>query len=61
MPGLQTGIANSWIDEVYATQTPCLTSTMTQLGGTTDTPLSSCLLWLVIGLFVGSVVFKRKA
>jgi hypothetical protein len=53
------GIANSWIGEVYAQPTPCITDTpVNQI--TNNTTVSSCLIWLVVGLLLGSIRFEKK-
>lgn len=58
MEGLGAGIANSWIEQYTTQPTPCITNT----GGSTmfSTSFSNCLLWLVLGLVVGSISFQKK-
>jgi len=48
------GITNSWIDQYYTQPTPCITNTPS---GST---LSSCLLWVIVGLVLGSITFQKK-
>lgn len=51
------GIANSWI-ETYTTQAPVCAS-----GSTPPSPtptLSSCLVWLLVGLVLGGLKFQSK-
>jgi hypothetical protein len=48
------GITNSWIEQYTTQPTPCITNTPG------SSSLSSCLLWLVIGLVLGSVTFQKK-
>ena len=52
------GIANSWIGEVYAQPTPCMggDGTTNVNNTTTNTTISSCLLWLVAGLVIGGIL-----
>ncbi len=58
MEGLGTGIANSWIEQYTMSPTPCIGGGTTSTGGSTT--LSSCLVWLLVGLVIGSLTFQKK-
>jgi len=46
--------SQSWIETYTMQPTPCITNTPGQ------STLSSCVLWLVIGLVLGSISFQKK-
>lgn len=50
------GIANSWIEQYTTQQTPCISNTSSAFSAS----FSSCLLWLAIGLVLGSITFQKK-
>ena len=52
------GVANSWIEQYTTTPTPCVGGSSTSIFGSNT--LSNCLLWLVLGLVVGSITFQKK-
>jgi len=53
------GIANSWIEQYTSQQTPCIGGTSTGVNLSAGT-FSNCLLWLALGLFLGSLSFQKK-
>lgn len=56
------GVANSWIEQYTTTPTPCVAGSTGAGSETTNTAptLSSCLLWLVVGLVIGGLTFQKK-
>ena len=58
MAGLGAGITNSWIEQYTVQPTPCITNSTN--GVSSNGTFSSCLLWLAIGLLVGSITFQKK-
>ena len=55
MAGLNAGIANTWIDQYSTQPVPCITNSTS-----ISSSFSNCLLWLVLGLVVGSITFQKK-
>jgi len=52
------GIANSWIEQYTAQPTGCgVGGTVTDQGSST---FSSCIVWLLVGLVIGSLTFSKK-
>lgn len=49
------GVTNSWIEQYTTQPTPCITNT-TGIGSS----FSSCLIWLIAGLVLGSITFQKK-
>jgi hypothetical protein len=56
------GIANSWIEQYTQTQLPCTGGVTGSTGsnGSSSSTFSSCILWLVVGLVLGSITFQKK-
>jgi hypothetical protein len=51
------GVANSWIEQYTTQQTPCINGSGGSSGSST---FSSCLVWLLVGLVLGSITFQKK-
>ena len=62
MNGLGSGIANSWIEQYTLRPTPCITDSKSAGGsGLGDSgTFGSCLVWLLVGLVVGTMVKGKK-
>lgn len=61
MNGLGAGIANSWIETYTQRPTPCINNSGSAGGLINGSgTLSTCLVWLVVGLVVGSMVKGNK-
>lgn len=48
--------SQSWIDIYTQVPTPCVVNSQPQPSST----LSSCLVWLVVGLVLGGLTFQKK-
>lgn len=48
--------SQSWIDTYTQYPTPCIAETP----ATPTATLSSCLVWLVVGLVLGGLTFQKK-
>ena len=55
------GIANSWIEQYTMQPTPCITNTGTNVGAGGSSLFGNCVLWLLVGLVVGSITFQKKS
>ena len=51
------GFVNTWIDQYTQQQTPCINNPGSY---STTTSFQSCLLWLALGLLIGSISFQKK-
>lgn len=49
------GYVNSWIEQYTTQPTPCIQDTVQE-----TTTLSNCVLWLIVGLVIGSLTFEKK-
>lgn len=47
------GITNSWIEQYTIEPTPCINNTGANI-------ISNCIVWLAIGLILGSITFEKK-
>ena len=55
------GIANSWIETYYNTNVPCLGQPIpTAQPPATESGFSSCIVWLIVGVVLGSITFSKK-
>lgn len=52
------GVANSWIEQYTTQPTPCINTGGSNVFSTST--FSSCLLWLALGLLIGSISFQKK-
>lgn len=55
-PQLGAGYVNSWIESYTAQDVPCIQETTPILTST----FSNCVIWLVVGLIIGSLQFEKK-
>lgn len=51
-----SGVTNSWIEQYTNQPTPCINDVQ----NTNDGSFSSCLMWLFIGVIIGSLSFEKK-
>lgn len=48
------GVTNSWIQQYTDQPSPCIADT------SSSNSLGSCILWLVVGIVIGSLSFEKK-
>lgn len=50
------GVSNSWIQQYTDQPSPCIADTSVS----NDSTFGNCLLWLLVGLVIGSLSFEKN-
>ena len=55
------GIANSWVESYYNQEIPCLGQVVQPAPQpASESGFSSCIVWLIVGVVLGSITFSKK-